>query len=262
MKDRVFRYTQAKVIGGGSSINAQIYTRGNPRDYDGWAAEEGCAGWSYREVLPYFKRAEDNQRFDDDWHGVGGPLGVSMPVAPLPILPTPLTQGRGPGARHPLQPRDFQPAPAREGRSGYMTLPADGRRAPPAVLSAVCMALYFAPIRRGHGGNPPRSETVVTGTRILVRRTAAARSGFEIAVRTTVAQLAARSAPEAPRLIGLRRAPSSPPAASLDCAPRASAGRPDHTAPRSASARRVHDPPGGGGRGTCRTTSTFLSSFA
>ena len=41
--------------------------------------EEGCAGWSYREVLPYFKRAEDNQRFADDYHGYGGPLGVSDP---------------------------------------------------------------------------------------------------------------------------------------------------------------------------------------
>ena len=78
-------YTQAKVIGGGSSINAQIYTRGNAQDYDAWASEAGCAGWSYRDVLPYFKRAEDNQRFDDAYHGYGGPLGVSVPVNPLPI---------------------------------------------------------------------------------------------------------------------------------------------------------------------------------
>ncbi len=85
MNGRVLRYTQARVIGGGSSINAQIYTRGNARDYDAWAAEEGLSGWSYREVLPYFKRAEDNQRFANDYHGYGGPLGVSNPSAPLPI---------------------------------------------------------------------------------------------------------------------------------------------------------------------------------
>lgn len=85
MKNRVLRYTQAKVIGGGSSINAQLYTRGNATDYDLWAKEDGCAGWSYRDVLPYFKRAEDNQRFADDYHSYGGPLGVSMPVATLPI---------------------------------------------------------------------------------------------------------------------------------------------------------------------------------
>lgn len=85
MKGRVLRYTQAKVIGGGSSINAQLYTRGNAADYDSWEREEGCEGWSYREVLPYFKRAEDNQRFADDYHSYGGPLGVSMPVSALPI---------------------------------------------------------------------------------------------------------------------------------------------------------------------------------
>ena len=85
MKGRVLRYTQAKVIGGGSTINAQLYTRGNAADYDLWASEDGCEGWDYRSVLPYFKRAEDNQRFVDDYHSYGGPLGVSMPVAALPI---------------------------------------------------------------------------------------------------------------------------------------------------------------------------------
>ena len=84
LNGRVLSYTQAKMLGGGSSINAQIYTRGHPADYDGWA-NDGCEGWSYREVLPYFKRAEDNQRLDDDYHARGGPLGVSDPVAPLPI---------------------------------------------------------------------------------------------------------------------------------------------------------------------------------
>lgn len=85
MKGRVLRYTQAKVIGGGSSINAQIYTRGNQRDYDAWEKEEKLAGWGYRDVLPYFKRAEDNQRFANDYHGYGGPLGVSNPISPLPV---------------------------------------------------------------------------------------------------------------------------------------------------------------------------------
>jgi choline dehydrogenase-like flavoprotein len=85
MKDRVLRYTQAKIIGGGSTINAQLYTRGNRLDYDEWAHDLGCAGWSYEEVLPYFKRAEDNQTFVDDYHAYGGPLGVSNPRATLPI---------------------------------------------------------------------------------------------------------------------------------------------------------------------------------
>jgi choline dehydrogenase-like flavoprotein len=81
---RVLRYTQAKVIGGGSSINAQIYTRGNALDYDEWR-QMGCAGWGYEDVLPYFRKAEDNDSFEDRWHGRGGPLGVSRPAAPLPI---------------------------------------------------------------------------------------------------------------------------------------------------------------------------------
>jgi choline dehydrogenase-like flavoprotein len=82
---RVLWYTQAKVIGGGSSINAQIYTRGNAEDYDGWAYRDGCTGWSYADVLPYFKRAEDNQRLVNEYHSSGGPLGVSVPINPLPI---------------------------------------------------------------------------------------------------------------------------------------------------------------------------------
>ncbi|MEM6637187.1 MAG: FAD-dependent oxidoreductase [Pseudomonadota bacterium] len=84
MKNRVFNYTQAKVIGGGSSINAQVYTRGNAQDYDEWR-QMGCAGWSYDDVLPYFRRAEDNDTYDNRYHGTGGPLGVSKPAAPLPI---------------------------------------------------------------------------------------------------------------------------------------------------------------------------------
>ena len=84
MNGMVIRYTQARVIGGGSSINAQIYTRGAPQDYDEWR-QMGCDGWSYEDVLPYFRKAEDNDTFDNRWHGKGGPLGVSQPRAPLPI---------------------------------------------------------------------------------------------------------------------------------------------------------------------------------
>jgi choline dehydrogenase-like flavoprotein len=84
MQNKVFNYTQAKVIGGGSAINAQIYTRGAAQDYDEWR-QMGCDGWSYEEVLPYFKKSEDNDTFHGRYHGKGGPLGVSQPIAPLPI---------------------------------------------------------------------------------------------------------------------------------------------------------------------------------
>lgn len=84
MQNKVFNYTQAKVIGGGSAINAQIYTRGAAQDYDEWR-QTGCYGWSYEEVLPYFRKSEDNDTYQDRFHGKGGPLGVSRPAAPLPI---------------------------------------------------------------------------------------------------------------------------------------------------------------------------------
>ncbi|MBG6208830.1 choline dehydrogenase-like flavoprotein [Labrenzia sp. EL_126] len=84
MRDRVFNYTQARVIGGGSAINAQIYTRGNALDYDEWR-QMGCDGWGYEDVLPYYRKAEDNDTYNNRYHGQGGPLGVSKPCAPLPI---------------------------------------------------------------------------------------------------------------------------------------------------------------------------------
>ncbi|CAG9235284.1 Alcohol dehydrogenase (acceptor) [Paraburkholderia tropica] len=63
-------------FGGSSAINAMIYTRGHPLDYDEWA-RLGCTGWAWDDVLPYFLRAEDNSRGANAWHGAGGPLGVS-----------------------------------------------------------------------------------------------------------------------------------------------------------------------------------------
>ena len=81
---RAMWYPQGRVLGGGSSINAMVYARGNAKDYDAWA-EAGCASWAYADVLPYFMRPEDNERFHNDYHGSGGPLGVSDPVRPLPI---------------------------------------------------------------------------------------------------------------------------------------------------------------------------------
>jgi choline dehydrogenase-like flavoprotein len=66
---------RGKVLGGSSSVNAMIYTRGHPRDYDDWAAQ-GNPGWAWSDVLPFFKRAEHNERGADDFHGSGGPLNV------------------------------------------------------------------------------------------------------------------------------------------------------------------------------------------
>jgi choline dehydrogenase len=76
---------RGKMIGGCGSINAMIYLRGNRLDFDDWAAG-GAGGWSYDEVLPYFKRAEDNERGEDEFHGVGGPLAVSESRSMQPLV--------------------------------------------------------------------------------------------------------------------------------------------------------------------------------
>ncbi len=75
---------RGKVLGGSSSINAMIYIRGHRSDYDHWAAQ-GNPGWSYDELLPYFKRSEHNERGADDFHGSGGPLNVMDLRSPNPF---------------------------------------------------------------------------------------------------------------------------------------------------------------------------------
>ncbi|EQD28957.1 oxidoreductase, GMC family protein, partial [mine drainage metagenome] len=77
LQNRRLWWPRGKVLGGSSSINAMCYVRGRPADYARWAAISGDPGWDWPGVLPYFKRAEDNSRGADAWHGVGGPLGVS-----------------------------------------------------------------------------------------------------------------------------------------------------------------------------------------
>ncbi len=73
--NRRLYWPRGKVLGGSSSINAMCYARGHRKDYDSWAAE-GNDGWSFDEVLPYFKRAEDQERGESEFHGEGGPLSV------------------------------------------------------------------------------------------------------------------------------------------------------------------------------------------
>lgn len=69
------RYEQARVMGGGSSVNGQVAIRGLPSDYDGWA-DMGAAGWGWEDCLPYFKRLERDMDFDGPLHGKDGPMGI------------------------------------------------------------------------------------------------------------------------------------------------------------------------------------------
>lgn len=75
---------RAKTLGGCSSMNVMIYVRGNPLDYDGWA-EQGADGWSWQEVLPYFKRSEHNEEYAGEYHGTSGPLNVMRLREPDPL---------------------------------------------------------------------------------------------------------------------------------------------------------------------------------
>ncbi len=76
---RSIYWPRGKVLGGSSSINAMIYIRGNRRDFQTWRDEHGCAGWGYDDLMPYFRRAEDNSRGANAYHGTGGPLAVTDP---------------------------------------------------------------------------------------------------------------------------------------------------------------------------------------
>ncbi len=81
LEGRIGYQPRGKVLGGSSSINAMIYARGHAEDYDHWAAL-GNEGWSYADVLPYFKRAENNERGASEFHGAGGPLNVRDLTSP------------------------------------------------------------------------------------------------------------------------------------------------------------------------------------
>jgi choline dehydrogenase-like flavoprotein len=149
MNGMVIRYTQAKVIGGGSSINAQIYTRGAALDYDEWR-QKGCAGWGYEEVLPFFRKAEDNDTWENRYHGRGGPLGVSKPAAPLPICEAYFAAAAALGI-----PRNEDMAGERQDGVGYYQLTQRNVRRSSASIA------YLNPARR----RP--NLTVRTGVEVL-----------------------------------------------------------------------------------------------
>jgi choline dehydrogenase len=119
---------RGKVLGGSSSINGLLYIRGQHEDYDHWR-QLGNAGWSFKDVLPYFRRAEDQERGADELHGVGGHLKVSNVCEPHPLCEAFIAAAQESGF-----PRndDFN-GPTQEG-AGYFQLTArNGRRWSTAV---------------------------------------------------------------------------------------------------------------------------------
>ncbi len=119
---------RGKMLGGCSSINAMVYIRGNRADFDEWAAM-GADGWGYDDVLPYFKRSEDNERGEDAFHGAGGPLPVRESRAMSPIADVFVEAAAQAG--HERNP-DFNGA-RQEGFGRYQTTQRNGMRASTSV---------------------------------------------------------------------------------------------------------------------------------
>jgi choline dehydrogenase len=115
---------RGKVLGGSSSINGLLYVRGQHQDYDRWR-QRGNAGWGYDDVLPYFKKAENQQRGADDFHGVGGPLPVSDSRHADPLSDAFIVAAAETGI--PTNP-DFNGA-TQEGAGWFQTTTRRGRRA-------------------------------------------------------------------------------------------------------------------------------------
>ena len=128
LNGRTLWYPQGRALGGGSSINAMIYTRGSRSDYDRWSAN-GCTSWSYEDCLPFFKRAECNQRLADEFHGINGPLAVSDPIGPHRLTYAFLKAAQQSGI---FLTSDFNGA-RQDGVGLYQTTTLRGRRASAAV---------------------------------------------------------------------------------------------------------------------------------
>ncbi len=143
---------RGKVLGGSSSINGLLYIRGQHEDYDRWR-QRGNDGWGFDDVLPYFKKAEDQQRGADDFHGTGGPLPVSDLGHPDQLSAAFIAAAAETGL--PVN-RDFNGA-SQEGAGFFQTTTRHGRRASTAV----------AYLRSAKGRNNLRVETSALAQRIV-----------------------------------------------------------------------------------------------
>lgn len=125
---RIVPWPRGRVLGGSSSINGLLYVRGQARDYDVWR-QLGNEGWSHKDVLPYFRRAEDQERGADELHGAGGPLGVSDVRMQNPLCEAYIAASIEAGVP---PTRDFNGV-SQEGTGYYQLTTRDGRRASTAM---------------------------------------------------------------------------------------------------------------------------------
>jgi len=116
---------QGKVLGGGSSVNGMIYIRGQQQDYDDWVSQWNCPGWGYRDLLPYFRKAEANESLSGEYHGQDGPLPVSENRYRHPMTLAFVKAGQEMGLPYV---NDFNGA-SQEGVGFYQTTTRNGARA-------------------------------------------------------------------------------------------------------------------------------------
>ncbi|HLQ78176.1 MAG TPA: GMC family oxidoreductase N-terminal domain-containing protein, partial [Terriglobia bacterium] len=124
LNNRKFNMALGHVLGGGSTINAMVWTRGMQRDFDGWA-KNGAKGWAFADVLPVFKKQEDWEGGANEWRGSGGPIHIRRPRDPHPTAPAFIDAAREMG----MPILDDVNGPMRPG-AGYinMNIAADGTR--------------------------------------------------------------------------------------------------------------------------------------
>lgn len=135
LNHKVINWPRGKVLGGSSALNGLLYVRGQAEDYERWN-QLGNSGWGWQDVLPYFKRSEDNERGEDALHGVGGPLAVSDPRYTHPICDAWIKAAEQAG--YPLN--DDINGPSQEGVGYYQLTIRNARRCSTAVA-------YLKPIR-------------------------------------------------------------------------------------------------------------------
>ena len=123
LDDRLIYLAQGKLVGGSTSLNGMVYMRGSRSDYEGWAGT-GATGWGYDEVLEYFRRAEDNVRGEDAYHGVGGPLAVAENNSRHPLVAAALEAAWQAGIAR----NDDLNGASQEGVSWHQVMQRDGRR--------------------------------------------------------------------------------------------------------------------------------------
>ncbi|WP_159712764.1 choline dehydrogenase [Geminicoccus flavidas] len=160
MDGRELYWPRGRVLGGSSALNAMVYIRGHARDYDRWAEREGCTGWAYADVLPYFRKAESFSLGPDAYRGGDGPLSVWRGTSNNPLFDAWLEAGQQAGYPFTADMNGFQ----QEGVGRMDMTIRNGRRCSTRLA-------YLEPARR----RP--NLTVVTGalaTRILVERGRAA----------------------------------------------------------------------------------------